>query len=395
MSYDVEGRMSHIDSTALTTTADYTYDGEGHRIISTINNVTTYYVYDAFGNLAAEYGGSNTDSGTQYLTTDHLGSTRLITGSSPVVVKARIDYTPFGEEIAVTGCGTTGAGRSPRCDIPGYLPAVGSSVATNVRLRFTGKERDLRSDDTPYGLDYFGARYFSGAQRRWTSPDPSGRFDPRNPQSWNRYSYGFNNPVRYVDPNGEWPQEYHYQLIHDTFGHYGSHFEQVLRSANDWVDSRSNQSPERSFMHGMADGVHLQRPEQARRLADDYVIAELQAAVDQQLHFETNGGTAYSEAALERFGHALHTVTDIETPQHQFQPWNGLSSWSGLVEGVQHRQAERTAANSGESRDMEARDKAHVAAARIWTRFNQMLERGRAEARKSAEEGDPHDPDRD
>src|SRR5438093_995902 len=53
------------------------------------------------------------------------------------------------------------------------------------------------------GLDYFGARYFSGAQGRFTSPDPllsSGR--PWDPQSWNRYSYVLNNPLRYTDPLG-------------------------------------------------------------------------------------------------------------------------------------------------------------------------------------------------
>ena len=33
---------------------------------------------------------------------------------------------------------------------------------------FTGKERDAES-----GLDFFGARYVSGAQGRFTSPDPS------------------------------------------------------------------------------------------------------------------------------------------------------------------------------------------------------------------------------
>jgi len=32
---------------------------------------------------------------------------------------------------------------------------------------FTGKERDAET-----GLDYFGARYYSGAQGKWTSPDP-------------------------------------------------------------------------------------------------------------------------------------------------------------------------------------------------------------------------------
>jgi RHS repeat-associated protein len=64
--------------------------------------------------------------------------------------------------------------------------------------RFTGKERDAET-----GLDYFGARYFSGAQGRFTTPDtPLVYAKPDNPQSWNLYSYGRNNPLRYVDPDG-------------------------------------------------------------------------------------------------------------------------------------------------------------------------------------------------
>jgi RHS repeat-associated protein len=69
--------------------------------------------------------------------------------------------------------------------------------------KFTGKERDAET-----GLDYFGARYFSAAQGRFTSPDPllnSGR--PEIPQSWNRYSYTLNNPLKYVDPDGLWEWE--------------------------------------------------------------------------------------------------------------------------------------------------------------------------------------------
>jgi RHS repeat-associated protein len=63
---------------------------------------------------------------------------------------------------------------------------------------------------TATGLDYFGARYFSGAQGRFTSPDPllsSGR--PWLPQSWNRYAYTLNNPLRYTDPLGlyEWDKK--------------------------------------------------------------------------------------------------------------------------------------------------------------------------------------------
>jgi RHS repeat-associated protein len=64
--------------------------------------------------------------------------------------------------------------------------------------RSTGKERDGET-----GLDYFGARYFSGAQGRFTSPDePFADQDVANPQSWNLYSYVRNNPLRAIDPTG-------------------------------------------------------------------------------------------------------------------------------------------------------------------------------------------------
>ncbi len=69
---------------------------------------------------------------------------------------------------------------------------------------YTGKERDLNSDGFPTGLDYFGARYYSGAQGRFTSPDPVW-ITPRrmlDPQELNLYAYVRNNPLRYVDPDG-------------------------------------------------------------------------------------------------------------------------------------------------------------------------------------------------
>ena len=63
---------------------------------------------------------------------------------------------------------------------------------------FSGKERDAET-----GLDYFGARYFSGAQGRFTSPDePFADQSPADPQSWNMYAYVRNNPLKNTDPNG-------------------------------------------------------------------------------------------------------------------------------------------------------------------------------------------------
>jgi RHS repeat-associated protein len=71
---------------------------------------------------------------------------------------------------------------------------------------FTGKERDAET-----GLDYFGARYFSSPQGRFTSPDliihPNQSKDSfakfiSDPGRWNKYVYVSNNPLKYVDPLG-------------------------------------------------------------------------------------------------------------------------------------------------------------------------------------------------
>lgn len=71
------------------------------------------------------------------------------------------------------------------------------------RSRSTGKERDAET-----GLDFFGARYFSGAQGRFTSPDWSAKPQPipyatlSDPQTLNLYGYVRNNPLKNHDPDG-------------------------------------------------------------------------------------------------------------------------------------------------------------------------------------------------
>ncbi len=64
---------------------------------------------------------------------------------------------------------------------------------------FTGKERDAETR-----LDYFGARYMSRAQVRFTSTDkPFVDQSAADPQSWNIYAYVRNNPLKNRDPNGQ------------------------------------------------------------------------------------------------------------------------------------------------------------------------------------------------
>jgi len=49
------------------------------------------------------------------------------------------------------------------------------------------------------------ARYFSGAQGRFTSVDPDLNLGLHiaDPQGWNGYAYARNNPLKYVDPDGQ------------------------------------------------------------------------------------------------------------------------------------------------------------------------------------------------
>jgi RHS repeat-associated protein len=185
VSYDVENRQSGFTSTS-NGSATYTYDGDGRRVEKTAGGVTTTYVYDATGNLAAEYSSQPPSMPCQtcYLTTDHLGSTRVITSQTGGLV-SRHDFLPFGEELA-TGNRTA---------------AQGYGVADNVMQRYTGQQRDLEGPV----LDYFHARYFQGAQGRFTSPDPgniAGIDHLDNPQDWNAYGYAGNNPLSYTDPDG-------------------------------------------------------------------------------------------------------------------------------------------------------------------------------------------------
>ncbi len=66
-------------------------------------------------------------------------------------------------------------------------------------LQFTAKERDAET-----GLDFFGARYMSSAQGRWTSPDRLNVTDDKLlvPSTLNKYVYSANNPLRFVDLDG-------------------------------------------------------------------------------------------------------------------------------------------------------------------------------------------------
>ncbi len=185
--YDGEGRQIYINDTGTGQSIGYVYDGMGQRMQRQFaNGATTFYIHDAFGNLAAEYNsqGVTPDCTTCYLSYDEVGSLRMVTDENAGII-ARHDYLPFGEEIL--------NGQAGRTASFGF----GNSAA--ITQMFTGQERDGGTAT----LDYFNARHFSAVLGSMMQPDPGNAGgDIMNPQSWNGYGYVLGNPLGLVDPSG-------------------------------------------------------------------------------------------------------------------------------------------------------------------------------------------------
>jgi RHS repeat-associated protein len=200
--YDAENRMVSAVLNAgatLVSSAGYVYDGAGQRVQkmtcwssvpctpSSSDATITTYVYDAFGNLAQEYGAYlNAWCGTPtcYLTQDQIGSTRMVTDANGLV-GTRYDFLPFGEEVP--------AGTGGRTQSMGY-----NGWEDNSNPKFAGQMRDPES-----ARDLMGLRYYSPQEGRFVSVDPGNAgADNGTPETWNGYSYVVNNPLSYTDPSG-------------------------------------------------------------------------------------------------------------------------------------------------------------------------------------------------
>ncbi|MFN0062272.1 MAG: FG-GAP-like repeat-containing protein [Myxococcaceae bacterium] len=110
--------------------------------------------------------------GTYFYHSNHVNSSSVITDATGAEV-TRMSYLPFGE-----------------------VSQANSSGSSTVTAKFTGQEYDEE-----FGLYYYGARYYDAAIGRFLSAD-SIVPDPLDGQAFNRYSYVLNNPIRYIDPSG-------------------------------------------------------------------------------------------------------------------------------------------------------------------------------------------------
>ncbi len=186
--YDANNRQRRSSNLDDSGAVQSVYDGAGQRVATAAGGqVTNVFVYDAAGDLVAEYGGVDSEGGTQYVMADHQGSTRVTMHGAPVngrLVAARQDYLPFGEEVA----GSVGT----RSGVAGYGQAAGP------RRKYAGME----AGDSA-GESHTLWRKYDPMSARWTAPDPyGGSMSVIDPQSFNRYAYVDNDPVNLKDPLG-------------------------------------------------------------------------------------------------------------------------------------------------------------------------------------------------
>jgi len=183
--WDEENRLALVTVGGQTTT--FAYDGDGTLVKKVQGGQTTIYVgkhyeknintgvatsyYYANGQRVAMRVGST----VSYLHSDYLGSASLATDANgAVVANSATRYYPYG--------GTRSGG---------------SGLPTD--RRFTGQRQEAA-----LGLYDYGARYYDPLVGRFISADAVVP-NPGNPQDLNRYTYGRNNPLTYIDDDGHLP----------------------------------------------------------------------------------------------------------------------------------------------------------------------------------------------
>ena len=145
--------------------------------------------------------GQNKPVQTRYMHRDNLGSVDTVTDGVGNVVE-RMSFNPFGERRPGNWRETT----------PGI-----SLVPVLTNRGFTGHET-LDS----VGLIHMNGRVYDATLGRFLNADPNIQA-PYATQSFNRYSYALNNPLKYTDPSG-----FIWKAIKKTFKSVGRFFKKVF-----------------------------------------------------------------------------------------------------------------------------------------------------------------------
>jgi RHS repeat-associated protein len=112
----------------------------------------------------------------EYYLTDHLGNTRVSFNQSGEILQDN-SYYPFGMSM-------------------GESLTFISNISTENKYKYNGKELQ---DDFELGWYDYGARFYDPALGRWHVVDPLAE----KYSSFSPFHYAYNNPLLFIDPNGE------------------------------------------------------------------------------------------------------------------------------------------------------------------------------------------------
>ena len=191
-SWDAEGHPVAIDSSTCGTNGTcLTYDAMGRLAEKNVAGAFTQILYSPVGKLAV------------------MNGQTLVNGYIPLPGGATYNVAPgyarlwHKDWLSTVRLSTTLGNRSVDYDRE-FAPfgEVYDNFGSTGNKDFTGDTQDTIAGtfDTP-------KRELNPNQGRWLSPDPSelSAVDTANPQSWNAYAYGNNNPLSFADPGGERP----------------------------------------------------------------------------------------------------------------------------------------------------------------------------------------------
>lgn len=187
---------------------DYDVNNHLNHVIGT-NGIVTTFGSDADGSRLWELSGTNSLQvwiGNNYEEKNGLILFHIYAGDRQVATVDKTGTNVFEyyhpDALASTAIQTDKNGN----EIQNYeYSAFGQSRYTQstnvfkVSRRYTGQVLD---DAT--GLYYYNARYYDPVLARFTQPDTIIP-DLSDPQTYNRYAYCVNNPLRYTDPSGKTP----------------------------------------------------------------------------------------------------------------------------------------------------------------------------------------------
>lgn len=193
--YDHASNLISVKTIAGSILKKHVYDGNNKRIVdySSSNSLQKYTVYNSAGNLMHESSWTGIPTNTVYI---YLGNQLIATESQCITCgTSSPTVTYFNNDILGSPIQASTQNGAVLWDAK-YDPYGEKHSLAQNNLGYTGHVLDTNT-----GLTYMQARYYDGLLGRFMGIDPVG-FNERNPMSFNRYSYGNNNPYKYTDPDG-------------------------------------------------------------------------------------------------------------------------------------------------------------------------------------------------